>query len=188
MTQLLHRLNEGDAQATDELVPLVYDELRAVARRFANAGEQGRTLQATALVHEAFLKLFDPDGKRAPWDGRRHFFAVAATAMRRLFADYARAANRAKRRGPGERVSISDVPLDAEGDNKEIGVLELTEALESLEAFDPRVARVVELRFLAGLSVEETAAELGVTERSVYRDWRVGRAALRRQLLDGEEA
>ena len=187
VTQLLHRLDEGDRRAADELVPLVYGELQRLARRFAKAGGPGQTLQATALVHEAFLKLFDSEGKRAPWDGRRHFFAVAATAMRHLLADYARTANRAKRRGPGERVSISDVPLQADEGASDVEVFELTEALDALEQFDPRVARVVELRFLAGLSVEETAAELGINERSVYRDWRVGRAVLRRQLLGEDE-
>ena len=106
--------------------------------------------------------------------------------MRRVLTDYARGANRVKRGGGARRVSLSDAPVEGEPGHEEVELLDLHDALEALEAFSPRVARVVELRFLGGMSVEEAARELGVTERSVYRDWRVGRAALRRQLL-GED-
>lgn len=183
MTQLLSRINHGDARARDELVPLVYDELHAVAQRLFAGRRPGETLQATALVHEAFVKLFGPDGNRKAWDGRRHFFAVAATAMRRVLADYARGAGSVKRGGGAGRISISDAAIDEDPKESEVDLVDLHQALEKLGELSPRIARVVELRYLSGMSVEETALELGVAERSVYRDWRVGRAAMRRQLL-----
>ena len=187
LTQLLSRINHGDSHARDELIPLVYDELRAVAKRLFSGRRPGQTLQATALVHEAFVKLFDHDGNRKSWEGRRHFFAVAATAMRQVLADYARRAGAAKRGGGSERISLSDAAVDGDSAEPGVDLVDLHRALETLDEFSPRIARVVELRFFSGMSVEDTALELGVTERSVYRDWRAGRAALRRQLLDQDE-
>lgn len=189
VTRLLERINEGDRTAEEELLPLVYGELRALANQvFQGRGNQP-TLQATALVHEAYLKLLGSgaatsDGRRA-WSGRAHFFAVAARAMRNVLADSARRASRLKRGGGAERVTLSDIEHDEEtGQDTVVDLLDLHEALEALESANPRIARVVELRFLGGLTVEELALEMGVSERSVFKDWRAGRALLRR-MLDG---
>ena len=174
-------MNDGDRTAADELLPMVYDELRGLAGKvFARRGDQ-HTLQATALVHEVYLKLIGSRESRKAWSDRVHFFAVASTAMRRVLTDYARTANRVKRGGGAHRITLDESLV--EGPAKEaIDLVALNDALEDLEEASPRIARVVELRYLCGLTVEEVAQELGVAERTVFKDWRSGRAHLRRFL------
>ncbi|MFN0059931.1 MAG: sigma-70 family RNA polymerase sigma factor [Planctomycetota bacterium] len=156
------------------LFPLVYDELRSLASRYMLRERKGHTLQPTALVHEAFLQLADQ--ARVGWKGRTHFYAVAALAMRRVLIEHYRGNKRQKRGGGWQRISISDaahavMPDDLDGE-------ELLEALKQLADESPRMARVVELKFLAGLTNEDIAKALGVTSRTVERDWRFARAWL----------
>lgn len=162
----------------DELVPLVYDELRVIARRQLRRQWGGHTLDTTALVHEAYLKLSDPS--RADFHDRAHFLAVAATAMRQILVDYARRRTARKRRGDGVRLPPVGAP--AGGEDRAAEMLAVDEALTSLSALDGRLARLVELRFYGGLTVEETAEVLEVSERTVKRDWRKARAFLYRAL------
>jgi len=185
VTQLLERINAGDASASDLLLPLVYDELRQLAAAVF-ARRDARTLQATALVHEAFLKLLGPGGQRNDWSGRRHFFAVAAIAMRRVLSDYVRDGQRLKRGGGEARQTIHDGLAEDAEVGREMDLFDLDAALTELEQAMPRIAHVVKLRFFAGMTVEEVAQQLSITERSVYKDWRTGRAWLRTR-LDGED-
>ncbi|MEO0652740.1 MAG: ECF-type sigma factor [Planctomycetota bacterium] len=186
VTWLLERINAGDTSAGDELLSLVYDELRALAARAAG-GPGARTLQATALVHEVYLKVLGPSERRADWEGRRHFFAVAATAMRSVLADHARRAASLKRGGQAQSVTLHE-QLVAEGDDAgtPLDLLDLHQALEELSAARPIVARVVELRFFAGLTMAEVATELGVSERMAFKHWRAGRALLAVRFADRE--
>jgi RNA polymerase sigma factor (TIGR02999 family) len=159
-------------------MPLVHDELRAIARRYLRNERAGHTLQPTALANEAYLRLVDLD--RIDWRGRAHFFAVAAGIIRRTLIDHARK-RRAARRGAGaKRVSLEDTVLFA--DERPDELVELDEALEQLRKLDARQERIVELRFFAGLSVEETAEVLGISARTVKREWAVARAWLRAEL------
>jgi RNA polymerase sigma factor (TIGR02999 family) len=181
VTSLLARARGGDRQATDELLPLVYEELRELADRFLATEQRGGTLQPTALVHEAYLRLVGSDS--AGWENRAHFFGAAARAIRRILIDRARA-RRAARRGGGRALRLqTDAPLAA--DVPSVDVLELDEALEKLAALDPQKARVVELRFFGGLSVDETAATLGVSASTVARDWVFARTWLHRAMGEG---
>jgi len=180
-TQLLAAASDGDRRAVDRLLPLVYDELRAMAAEMMNRERPGHTLQPTALVHEAYLKLVDQ--KEARWRSRAHFFAVAAVALRRILVDHARARGRAKR-GGGE----PKLPLDerlAAAYERAVDLVALDEALEGLAASHPRHARVVELRFFGGLTIDETAQLLGVSPSTVEREWRYARARLFRALSGG---
>ncbi len=170
-------MQQGKPGAYDALLPLVYDELRAMASRSMQGERDGHTLQPTALVHEAFLRLVDQ--RSATFEGRRHFFAVAATLMRRVLVDHARR-TRADKRGYGLVVPLQGHMDAATEETHE--VLQVDEALQQLAALDTRQAQVVELRYFAGLSVEETASVLGVSERTVKRDWAVARAFLHRAL------
>lgn len=177
LTGLLAAWSGGDAEAHRELLPLVYDDLRKLARR-AVAGERGdHALEATALVHEAYLRLLD---QRPRWRNRAHFFAITARLMRRVLVDHARRKLAAKRGGDLEKV-----PFDESRDVTERGaaVLALEEALTALERFQPRCARVVKLRYFAGATIDETAAALGVSTVTVERDWRAARAWLYRELV-----
>ena len=186
VTRLLLELSEGRGAATDELLPLVYDELRGLARRHLAAERVDHTLQATALVHEAFLRLVDQD--RVQWRNRAHFLAVGATAMRRILVDHARARGRLKRGGGGDRRRLSlDEALGLAAVEDRTDLLALDEALTRLAAEHPDKVRVVEMRFFGGLSTEETAAVLGVTTRTVERHWQFARAWLFRALEDGAE-
>ena len=171
----------SDPRRADELMPLVYDELRRLAERYLRGERRGHTLQATALVHEAYLKLVDQT--RVDWQGRTHFFAVGARVMRHLLIDYARGRGRAKRGGDWHRVTLAEgiVPGSASGLEPE-QLLALEECLERLTELDPRQARVVELRFFSGLTVEETAAALGVSPVTIKRDWSMARAWIEREL------
>jgi RNA polymerase sigma factor (TIGR02999 family) len=172
VTELLVQLREGNDGARDRLLPLVYDELRAIAhRRIAAAGG---TLDTTELVHEAYLKLFDRD--RLSLQDRRHFFALSATAMRQVLVDRARSRLRHKRGGDRVQVELDPALLSAEDRFEEI--VSLDQALRRLSERDVRLGRVVELRFFGGLSVEETAEVLDVDPRTVKRDWRTARTLL----------
>lgn len=178
VTSLLARAQEGDRQATDELLPLVYEELRQLADRFLAAEKRGATLQPTALVHEAYLRLVGSD--QAGWENRAHFFGAAARAMQRILVEHARARGRDKRVGGRQRQPLSVVDLAVEPDLEQ--VLAVQTAVERLEALDPRLAEIVRLRFYAGLGVDETAKALGLSERTVRRDWTLARAWLIREL------
>lgn len=178
VTQLLGQWSGGDGEALDELMPVVYDELRRMAHR-QMANERGdHTLQATALVNEAFLRM--KNGVPAKWRSRAQFFAVAAQMMRHILVDYARRHSRAKRGGGAMQVTLDDAMLVSSDKADEL--LALDDALRKLEEFDPRKSQVATLRFFAGLSVVETAEALGISEETVTRDWRLARAWLRTEL------
>jgi RNA polymerase sigma factor (TIGR02999 family) len=178
ITDLLLKIQQGNAGAYEALLPLVYDELRQLAARSMRQERDGHTLQPTALVHEAFLRLVDQ--RSANFESRRHFFAVAATLMRRILVDHARR-TQADKRGYRMVVPLQD-HMDAAAPEETHEVIEVDEALKQLAALDARQAQVVELRYFAGLSVEETASVLGVSDRTVKRDWAVARAFLHRAL------
>ena len=181
VTQLLRAMAGGDAGAREELLPLVYSELHRLAKSYMRRERQDHTLQATALINEAYMRLAKDDTE---WNNREHFIGVAANVMRRVLVDYARA-HRAEQRGGGlKRVEMQDdLAVSA---NKLDEVAQVDEALERLEAINPRQAKVVELRYFGGLSVEEIAAHLGVAPRSVKRDWALARIWLFRELRPGE--
>jgi RNA polymerase sigma factor (TIGR02999 family) len=180
VSQLLRELGQGRREALDALVPLIYDELRAMARRRLASPGQGHTLNTTGVVHEAYLKLFDQT--RLVWQDRRHFFAVAAMAMRQIIVDHARRKQAAKRGGGLRHLDLDAVELPVEDHSAEIVALD--EALSRLSSIDERAARVVELRYFGGMSVEETAQVLEVEPRTVRRDWRKARALLYRNLRE----
>ena len=178
VTLLLNRVQRGDKQAESNLITAVYAELRRMAARHMRRERPGHTLQTTALVHEAYLKLIDQKG--ANWQNRAHFFAVAARVMRRILVDYARNRLAEKRGGGQPRLPLDEALVFSKEKSGEL--LALDEALERLEEKDERVHRVIELRFFGGLSVEETAEVLGIATRTVKRDWSFGRAWLRGEL------
>jgi RNA polymerase sigma-70 factor, ECF subfamily len=182
ITQLLLDWSRGDRAAFDELVPVVYGELRRLARHYMRGERGGHTLQTTALVNEAYLRLVRHEN--VAWQSRAHFFGMAAQAMRRVLVDHARSRGYAKRGGGAVRVTLDDGALVAAGRAEE--VIALDEALARLEALDPRKARVVELRFFAGLSNEEAAEALGVAEVTVRREWRTAKAWLLREIREGK--
>ena len=177
-TLLIRQIGDGNRQAADELLPLVYDELRALARSRMARERPGQTLQPTALVHEAYLRLVQ--GADPGWEGRRHFFAAAAQAMRRILIDRARHRVAEKHGGDAERVTLEDVAADEELSPEML--LSIDEALDRLEAMDRQMAQVVKLRYFAGLSVEETADSLEISPRTVNRQWTGARAWLLREL------
>ena len=166
------------SEPLDRLMPIVYGELRAIAHRQLAMGGRGGTLATTALVHEAYIKLVDQS--QAQWRDRTHFFAVAALAMRHVLVDQAKARRRLKRGGDQRHVSLDEENIGA--DDQAEALLELDEALTRLAAFDPRLARVVEYRFFGGLTEQEIAEAMGVTRRTVQRDWTKARALLHRAL------
>lgn len=178
ITTVLDRVRIGDASAVSELMPLVYDELRALAAHLLDHHVGGQTLQPTAVVNEAYLKLVR--GAPQDWETRAHFFAVAAKAMRQILADHARGKKTKKRGGSFERITLSAVPASAPEDTVDLSAIEA--ALTKLAALDPRQAEIVELRFLAGLDVKETALVTGVSTRTVEREWFAAKAWLRREL------
>jgi len=180
ITHLLKEWSDGDAQALERLTPLVYEELRQQAARYLRRERHAHTLQTTALINEAYVRLIDV--KDVQWQSRTHFFAIAANLMRRVLVDHARHRDAAKRGGAQIRLTLSDV--DAVTKEKDIELLAIDEALTRLAVLDPQQARVVELRFFSGLSVEETAAALGISPKTVKRDWSVARAWLRREIGD----
>ena len=183
ITEALCALRNGAPDAMDRLAPLVYEQLRRIAHRHLRAEPAGHTLSTTALVHEAYLKLVDQT--RAEWQDRGHFFAVASRAMRRILVDYARRYRAARRGGGDDAAPVRPIPLD----DTEIPIAEraeilvaLDEALERLARFDERQARVVECRFFGGLTEEETAAALGISQRTVAREWVTARGWLYQEL------
>jgi RNA polymerase sigma factor (TIGR02999 family) len=168
-----------DAARAELLLPLVYDQLRSVAQRALQGEAVGHTLQATALVHEAFLRLCGP--RELPWQNRAHFFAAAAEAMRRILVDHARKKYAAKRGGPEARraaVDLTGLP-DPHSEQQSVGFLVLDEAISRLQKVDAEAFRIVHLRYFAGLSVEDTAATLGISERTVKRQWVFARSWLK---------
>jgi RNA polymerase sigma factor (TIGR02999 family) len=178
ITHLLKAWSAGDRQALDRLTPLVYEELRHQAARYLRRERPGHTLQTTALIHEAYLRLIDAGD--VDWQGRAHFFAIAANVMRRILVEHARRRDADKRGGSQVRVQLDEALAVAK--ETDVDLLAIDKALDKLETIDPQQARVVELRFFSGLSVEETAAALGVSPSTVKRDWRVARAWLRREI------
>jgi RNA polymerase sigma factor (TIGR02999 family) len=179
VTQILSAIEGGDAQAAERLLPLVYDELRKLATARMTQESPDHTLQATALVHEAYLRLVgsDDSGNGQHWDGRGHFFAAAAEAMRRILVERARRKSTVRHGGEHQRRDLNDVH-SADDLNKQ-EVIQLDDALDRLEEDDPRAAELVKLRFFAGLSVEETASLLGISARTARRTWVFARARLR---------
>ncbi|HLL75593.1 MAG TPA: sigma-70 family RNA polymerase sigma factor [Pyrinomonadaceae bacterium] len=181
MTLLLAAWSDGDREALDKLLPLVERELHRLARRYMSRERPDHTLQATALVNEAYVRLIDQT--RVRWQNRAHFFAIAAQTMRRILIDHARKQTYAKRGGGALKVALDDAP--ALTDERAAELVALDEALAGLAKLDERKARVVELRYFGGLGVEEVAEVLGVSVDTVTRDWRRARAWLRRELERG---
>ena len=174
VTGLLVDWSNGDRGALDRLMPLVYDELRHIARRHLRAEDPAHTLQSTALVHEAYLKLVDQ--RRVQWQNRAHFFAVAARMIRRILLDHARRRHAAKRGGPATRLTLDEGLLAPEC--RDVDVVARDEGLTALAELDPQQARVVELRFFAGLTIAEAAEALGISSATVRRDWVTAKAWL----------
>jgi RNA polymerase sigma-70 factor, ECF subfamily len=181
VTQMLRAAGAGSPSAVNELLPLVYDELRALAESYLQHERRGQTLQATALVHEAYLKLVKQD--EVEWQDRTHFFVLAAQAIRRILVDHARERHRQKRGGAFQRVQLDeDAALLPERD---LDLVALDEALAALAQLDARQAQLVELRFFGGLTLQEVADYLGVSLRTVTGDWCMARAWLKRELEKG---
>jgi len=178
ITRLLTQLKAGDRAAEVELAPLVYDEIKRIAAAYMRNEREGHTLQATALAHEAYMRLLG--AANVDWQSRAHFYAVTAQMMRRILVDYARARQALKRPDRRGKVSLESALVYAEEQSAEL--LALDEALTRLSVWDGRLCRVVELRFFAGMSLEETAEVVGVSTRTVKRDWNIARAWLYRQL------
>ena len=182
VTRLLHELESGNSAAGERLYPLVYDELRRLAASFMRAERKNHTLQPTALVHEAYLRMVD--GPASPWQGRAHFFGVAARAMRCVLVDHAR------RRGAAKRASGQRVTLDEEmavAEERTLDLAAIDDALQRLAALDERQAKIVELRFFGGLEIAQTAEVLGISPATVKRDWLLAKAWLYRE-LGGKDA
>jgi RNA polymerase sigma factor (TIGR02999 family) len=183
ITLVLEAIKRGEKQASEQLLPLVYDKLRNLAAARMAQENAGQTLQPTALVHEAWLQLAG-DGSRS-WQNRAHFFGAAADAMRRILIDKARRKSRVKHGGDRTRVDITDLEIAATVPDED--VLRINEALEKLEREDPEQARIVVLKFFGGLTNEEVAENLGISERTVYRQWVCAKARLFRLVGSREE-
>ncbi len=181
ITGLLQAWSGGDGGALERIVPLVYPELRKIAQRCLNHERSGHTLQATALVNEAYLRLIDV--QRIEWNDRAHFFAVGARLMRRILVDYARSKGYAKRGGGGQRVDFNEaLVVSAEMDP---ALVRMDDALTQLAAFDARKARIVEMRYFGGLTADDIAAVLGVSVQTVHRDWSIAKSWLAREMSSG---
>jgi RNA polymerase sigma-70 factor, ECF subfamily len=179
LTQMLIQLSEGKSQVVDEILPLIYDELRSLASNYLRRERSDHTLQPTALVHEAYIKLIDQT--QVKWQNRAHFFGIAANIMRRILVDHARKHGANKRGGDAEKMPLEEeILIVSEGKSAEL--LALDEALENLAKVDPQKSKIVELRYFGGLSVEETAEVLGISEITVKRHWRMAKAWLYGQL------
>ena len=182
VTDLLIHWSEGDQEALNKLIPLVYDELHKLASRYLRRERRDHTLQTTAVVHEAYLKLVNQ--RDANFENRLHFFAVAAQIMRRILVDYARRHHASKRGGDLYKLSLDEALVTSE--EKGADLLALDEALERLAAIDPRQSRVVELRVFAGLTLEETAQALNISPSTVRREWSMAKAWLHRQIKNND--
>ena len=185
VTRILSEVEQGDLHAAGQLLPLVYDELRQLAAQKLAQERPGQTLQATALVHEAFLRLVDADRAQA-WNGRGHFFAAAAEAMRRILVEQARRKRRLRHGGGRKRLDLDRLELSADGTSPD--VLALDAALEKLAAEEPSAADVVKLRYFAGLTAAQAAAALGVSVRTANRHWAYAKAWLYQQLSEPDDA
>jgi RNA polymerase sigma factor (TIGR02999 family) len=182
VTRILNAIDQGDPSAAEQLLPLVYDELRKLAAQRLTLEKPGQTLQATALVHEAYLRLVDVNEAQR-WNGRGHFFAAAAEAMRRILVEAARRKHADKRGGGRKRIPLDDA--DPNYCPRDEDILAIDEALTRLAEQDPQAARLIQLRFFAGLSLEEAAAEVGLSRSTAYEHWAYARVRLR-CLLDDE--
>lgn len=180
ITQLLRAWGRGDEGALETLIPLIYKELHQRAHRYMGRERRGNSLQATALIHETYLRLV---GSPVAWESRNHFFAIAARLMRRILVDRARARRSLKRGGEGRPVSLDDEHLVVGPPHRDL--VSLDDALSALAVVDPRKSRVVELRFFGGLSVEETAEVLKVSPQTVSRDWKLAKVWLFREMSRG---
>jgi RNA polymerase sigma factor (TIGR02999 family) len=178
ITQLLVQWSSGDPKALDQLTPLVYDELRQMARTYLHRERPNHTLQATALVHEAYLRLIDQHS--VSWQNRAHFFGIASQMMRRILVNHALARATAKRGGSAEKLSLDEATRFA--GQREVDLISLDEALKELELLDPRQTRIVEIRFFGGLSTAETAEVLKLSPATVKREWGTARLWLRRKM------
>jgi RNA polymerase sigma factor (TIGR02999 family) len=178
VTQLLIQWSEGNEMALEELMPLVYDELRMMARRHMNSQNKGHTFQTTELIHEAYLKLAKNDGQN--WDNRAHFFGVASKAMRHILVDYARSKNRDKRGGWQDKITLTE-DLNSSGQKPE-DILALDEALDKLTELEERKSKVVELKYFGGMTFEEIARILDISKKTAQRDWRFARMWLLREM------
>ncbi|MBA3633768.1 MAG: sigma-70 family RNA polymerase sigma factor [Acidobacteria bacterium] len=179
ITQMLHEWSDGNHVALEELMPLVYTELHKQAARFLRRERQDHTLQTTALIHETYIKLIDQ--REVNWENRAHFFAIAANLMRRILVDHARAKHREKRGGDYLKLPLEEAALVVSNE-KTIDLIALDEALNRLAKVDAQQARVVELRYFGGLSLEETAAVLKISRTTVAEDWAMAKAWLHREL------
>ena len=182
ITQLLRAWSGGDEVALERLAPLVYQELHRMARRYMNREAPGNTLQTTALVHEAYLRLAGSGGM--DWQDRAHFYAISAQMMRRILVDAARTRRSEKRGGASPHLNFDEVPDVAPSRGPDLAALD--DALNELAKMDPRKVKVIELRFFGGLSVEETAEALGISPQSVLRDWKLAKAWLTREMSKGD--
>lgn len=182
ITLLLERWGSGEDGAADALFPVLYDELRRIAAAFARRERTGHTLQATAIVHEAYVRLVEQRGMA--WRSRGHFLGLVARVMRRVLVDYARERARVKRGGKAEKVTLAEAAALAGGDDPDLVALD--DALRGLAAVDPRLVTIVELRFFAGLTIDETARHLGISPMTVSRDWRRAKAWLYEELQPHE--
>ena len=178
VTKLLRDWGNGNQSAADQLMPLVYDELRRLAHRYIRREKPGHTLQTSALVNEAYVRLVDQS--KIQWESRSHFFGIAACLMRRILVDQARRRNFTKRGGGAIRVSLNEG--NAIAHEQSASVMALDDALKTLEQIDPRKSRIVELRFFGGMSIEETAEALKVSPGTVMREWTFARAWLRKEM------
>lgn len=179
ITLLLHQWQQGNSEAFDEVTKYVYNDLRRRASAYLKNERRGHSLQTTGLVHEAFIKLIDK--KEIAWQDRNHFFAVAAQAMRRILVDHARTRKRDKRGGPNDDLPLDEAMHVASGQTR-VDLVALDEALNNLATFDERQARIVELKYFGGMTLDETADILDVSRVTVKRDWQIARAWLRHQL------
>jgi RNA polymerase sigma factor (TIGR02999 family) len=179
ITEMLHEWSNGSHQALEELMPFVYDELHKQAARYLRRERQNHTLQTTALIHEAYIKLIDQ--KNIDWESRTHFFAIAANLMRRILVDHARAKKRAKRGGEAQTISFEEATMVIDK-GRSINLINLDEALNRLMEKDQRQVRIVELRYFSGLTLEETATALNVSRTTVANDWKMAKAWLHREL------
>jgi len=182
VTQVLVDWSAGDKNAAQRLMPLVYDELRSLARSYLQRERSDHTLQATGLVHEAYLRLVDQSSTN--WQNRAHFFAVAAKVMRRILVDHARSHRAEKRGGDREKIEFNEGLLTP--GERAVDLIALDEALEELGTFDARQSQIVELRFFGGLTNEEIGEALHISPRTIKREWRLAKAWLRRQIASGE--